>query len=718
MLRTFGGALIAATLAAPIAAPLAAQQPRDTTRSVPLAAVTVTATRTARSTFDTPQPITVLDSATISEKIPHNVVDLFRDVAGLDVSGVGPNQRRPEIRGQRGQRILLLQDGLRLNNARRQQDFGEIPAVAGIGSVARVEVVRGPSSVLYGTDALGGVVNLISAGVPRTTPTGEVHGEVSYRHGSAGNAATPSGVLAIRVGRLGVQASGSYRDARDYMAPAGSFGNIRLAEDTRVNDSGVRDRSYRVALGYDIAPSAELFARAEFYGAERAGFGWIDPSRLGPNQPKIQITYPEQDYSRYTLGARHNALALFFANRAEVSGYVQQNQRYLNNDIFIPFSPTANMSSKSYNFTDLATVGGRLELARTVGSRSVLTYGLDAFRDRSENTDSSVTVMTGFGPPSTRRSNRPSIPNATFESVGAFAQLEVSPTDRLTAVIGGRGQEITAETRATPNLTAPLVKGTDRTGVWTASALYRVTDQLNVLSSMARGFRAPNLVERFFEGNAVEGNGYQRANADLAAETSLNSDIGLRYRVGPWYGEGFVFRNDITNAIKIVPTGDSVNGRPAFENANIGKLRLDGLELVSGVRLASGVDGSVSWTRIDGRNVTDPNRPTGDSYSSKVVGDLGYSAPGGRFSLGYTVRFQGEQKDVIVGQNPIGTVIPSFTVHSLRAGARLPAHRGVTNRLAVTVENLGNALYAEFPNASFFRPEAARHVSVALVTSF
>src|SRR5690349_18252410 len=131
----------AATLSFALAS-VAVAQSTDTTKARPLAAVTVTATRTARSTFDTPLPVSTIDSAKLAESVANGASDLFRDIAGLDASGVGPNQRRPEIRGQRGQRILLLSDGLRLNNARRQSDFGELPAVAG-GAVNRVEIIRG-----------------------------------------------------------------------------------------------------------------------------------------------------------------------------------------------------------------------------------------------------------------------------------------------------------------------------------------------------------------------------------------------------------------------------------------------------------------------------------------------------------------------------------------------------------------------------------------------
>jgi len=707
-------------LAVVIAPALAAQQADTTTaprKHVPLGAVTVTATRSERATFDTPQPITVLDSLDLRAKAPNGVADLFRDIAGLDASGVGPNQRRPEIRGQRGQRILLLQDGLRLNNARRQQDFGEIPAVAGLSSVSRVEVVRGPSSVLYGTDAIGGVVNLITSGVPRTA-SGDVHGALEYRYGSAGDALFPSGALSMRVGKLGISAGGAYREAADYTAPKGSFGSITLDDDVRVNDSGIRDRSGRIAFGYDVRRSGELFGRAEFYSADKAGFGWIDPSYLGSNQPKIQITYPDQRFARYTLGYRDNALGTFFANRAEITAYVQDNERRLRNDIYVPFSPTAGMTSNSLNYTDLATVGGRLELAKVVGSLGVLTYGFDAFRDKSLGTDTSTTVITGFGPPTTRTSNVPSIPSATFRSAGVFTQLEMNPVTRFTTIVGIRAQDIAADTRPTPNVTRPLQTGSDRTVVWTANGLYRLTGDLNLVSSVGRGFRAPNLVERFFDGAATETNAYLKSNPDLAAETSINTDLGLRWRHGALYAESFVFRNDVSNAVKGVATGEIVNGRPAYQNRNVGKLRLEGLELIAGARTQRGVEGSVSWTRIDGRNVSDPNTPVGDSYSSKVVGDLGYQAPSGRFSLGYTTRFQGEQKDVIVGTNPLGTVIPSFVVHSARATVRLLDRAGLTHHLTITAENLGNRLYAEFPNASFFRPEPGRSVRLALVTGF
>ena len=689
-----------------------AAQGRDSTAA--LDTVVITATRTERSTFNVPQPVTVIDSRVFRQKLPNGVADLFRDYGGLDASGVGPNQRRPEIRGLRGQRILLLQDGLRLNNSRRQQDFGEIPAVAGT-AMDRVEVVRGPSSVLYGSDAIGGVVNIISPDALAQKPG--VSGDITYRYGSYGLNA-PSGRIAARAGRLAVTAGATVREAKSYRAPAGTFGEITLNDRELVHDSGINDESYDLSSSFDLGRTSQIFARAGWYKASDAGFGFIDPAVFGPGQTRVQILYPDQSYARQSLGFKSSALNSVFANRIEVTGYTQQNERTLENYILVRAGPTATIDIATFNFSDLATVGTRVELAKALGQSTIFTYGVDAFRDRSENTDSSRTITTGFGPPSTRRSNVPQIPNATFSSAGVFAQLEAQPVERFSTVFGARYQAVAAKTRVTEGIDRDLIEGDDQTIVWSANGLYRATRNLNVVASVGRGFRAANLVERFFEGIAPEGNGYQRSNPSLDAESSINTDLGLRFRAGPFHAEAFAFRNDISNAIRTRSTGDSVSGRPAVRNENIDRLRMKGIELSGGAAIARGLDLSLSFTRLDGTNVSDPDSPIGDSYSTKAVGDIGYRSPGGRFTAGYTMRYQGEQKDVIVGTNPIGDVIPSFVVHSARASAFLFQVGGISNELAVTVENIGNRLYAEFPNASFFRPEAERSVTAAMVVRF
>jgi len=692
-----------------------AQAPDTARRPASLDTVFVTATRTERGVFDVPQPVTVLDSRLFRERLPNGVADLFRDFPGLDASGVGPNQRRPEIRGMRGQRILLLQDGLRLNNSRRQQDFGELPAIAGT-DIERVEVVRGPSSVLYGSDAIGGVVNIISRASRHQQSS--VGGEVQYRYGSAGATNAPSGFVSTSIGRVSLRAAAAFRDSEPYRAPAGTFGNITLAERELVHDSGIRDESYDVSSSLDLNHSSQLFARAGWYKASDAGFGFIDPAVLGAGQARVQILYPDQSFARQSVGFRSSSVSSVFADRIEVSAYSQQNERTLENYILVPAGPRATIDISTWNVTDLSTVGGRLELARAVGRGTTFTYGLDVFRDDSRNTDSSRTIVTGFGPVTTRLSRVPQIPNATFTSAGLFLQVEAQPLQRLSTVLGARYQTITAKTRDTDGIDRPIQRGEDATVVWSANGLYRLGNNLNLVTTLGRGFRAANLVERFFEGMAPEGNGYQRANPDLEAESSINADLGLRFRAGAFHAEAFAFRNDILDAVRTVATGDSVSRRAAFINDNIGRLRIKGVETSGGMSVPSGFGFIVSFSALDGNNISDPDSPIGDSFSSKITGDIGYRAPNGRFTAGYAIRYQGEQKETMIGTNPLGPVIPSFAVHSARASVVLFKRREITNELAFRLENIGNRLYAEFPNAGFFRPEPERNLSVSMLVRF
>ena len=691
-------------------------------RMTALGEVTITATRTAKDVFNTPSAVSVIDSATLSRRLPNTPVDAFRDLPGLDVTGVGTNQARPTIRGLGGQRILLLEDGLRLNNSRRQQDFGELPAIAGISGIDRVEVVRGPASVLYGTDAIGGVVNIISAGLPAAGTDG-VHGWAGFRYSSADRQQTPSAGLEGRAGRFAFRASGAYRDTRAYNAPSGTFGGIDLTNDVRVNDTGVRDYSYNANAAWDLARSQTVFARAEHYTARNAGFGYVANADLGAtNAPTIQITYPDQDVQRFSLGWRALSLGSPAADRVEVTTYLQDNHRHLDLDVFVPFGrglpATAGVTSKQRNWTDMRTLGFRAEATKLVAGRVLMTYGADAFRDRSDNTDSSLTIVTGFGPPQTQVSTRPQVPNASFRSAGLFAQGDVRLADRLSVIVGARVQDVLAKTRSTPKVTDPIFESKDRTAVGTANLLVRAAEGLNLIASVGRGFRSPNLVERFFEGPTPEGSGYQKRNLDLDPETSVNVDVGARWRRGGMFAEAFVFQNNVHDGVAIQATGDTVSRLPAYQNVNVGRLRFRGLELAAGARAFHTFDVTANFSRIQSKNVTDPNSPVGATFSRKLVLDAAWRPLANRVSLGYTLRHNGQQQDIVVGSSPVGATLPAFTVHDVRAEAALFERGRNRTSLVLGVSNLTNELYAESANASFFRPEPRRSVSTAIVVGF
>lgn len=692
----------------------------DSARARRLSPVVTTATRTPTSVLDAPAPVLRLDSSAIRQRLPNSSADLLRELPGVDVTGVGTNQTRPVIRGQRGQRILLLQDGLRLNNSRRQQDFGELPALVDVSDIASVEIVRGPSSVLYGTDAIGGVINLITREPPARGST-DLRGTASFAHSSADEQNRGAMSLSQRLGQFGYRLSGAYRQSTDYTAPSGTFGNLTLSQPERVFDTGVRDGSYGGSASYDLTSRQSVFVKTESYQARNAGFGYLRPDAFGTNQPKIAIRYPDQDVHNYVAGFRASLSNRLLADRVELTSYLTDNRRHLTIDVNVPFSPPlppGGVASYSANFTDMRTIGLRAEATKILGERYTLTYGADGFRDRSNNTDSSSTTVTGFGPPSTQISTTPQVPNATMRSIGMFAQLDVRLLEPLSVIVGARAQDVLSETRTTPGLTAPLISSRNHTIVETASSIYRLADGVRLIGSVGRGFRAPNLVEQFFQGPTPEGSGYQRANPDLRPETSLNLDLGARVQRGWFTGEAFTFRNDLHDGIAIAATGDSVNKQPAYRNVNVDRLRFTGTEAMATVDVTRWLSTTGTFSTIRSRDVITPTNPVGDSYSRKLTGELTLRDLQGRGQISYVLRHNGDRKDGAVGNGPVGPVIPAFTVHTVRADWRVMSHGAWQQNITVVADNLANTLYAETANASFFRPQPGRTFMLALTTSF
>ena len=714
---------------------LVAQAPQkpDTSRAVPdsakkvakLAPIAVTATRAERQVFRTPTPLLVTDAQTVREESPNGVQDLFRNLPGVDVVGVGPNQGRLQIRGQRGQRILLLENGTRLNNSRRQQDFGELPALTDVNGVSRVEIIRGPASVLYGTDAIGGVVNQITRRTPSAGTQG-VNGWAEYRFGSADNQSLVNGRLESRTGKFSWSLGGGWRDAADYTAPAGSYGNLTLADPTRVYDTGVNDWNLNGEMGWDIAAHRSLSLRVSHYDAADAGFGYVDSRLLGdPSGTLVRILYPSQQVTRTTLDYAANQLSWGIADRFTMTAWGSWNKRTLDFNVVSPFGapfpPDANVNVFTSNYTDIASYGARLEAAKILGGRHSLTYGFDFFLDTSDNTDSSNTTLNfgGGAPPIIRAKTTPQVPNAQYASGGLFVQTDLALFSRFTLGLGARGQFINSRTRTTPGLdTLTLTSATDNAVVGSVSGNYEVTRHLNLVAIAGRAFRAPNLVEKYFQGATPEGNGYQLPNPSLAPEQSLNFDIGFKYRRDRAYVEVFYFNHTISDAIRIAPTGDSVGVFPAYQNVNVDKIRDYGLESLAEVQLGRGFSALAHYTWLKSKDALNANNPVGDSYSSKVGGELAWRAPNGRFFAAYELRHQGERKEINLADSPIGPVLPAFTTHNARAGMRLPALVGTAASVTVQALNLGNTLYSEAANTSFFRPEPGRRIIASVRFDF
>jgi outer membrane receptor protein involved in Fe transport len=744
-----GSLAFATTDGAPSAAgtPPAATSPADAAEVAPASpaetffdATTVTALGHDAKVFDIATPVTVIQRPEIERRLVSQPTDLLRDQPGVDVNGVGANQVRPVIRGQRGLRVLFLADGLRMNNARRQTDFGEITGLIDLGDVEALEVVRGPSSVLYGSDAIGGVLNLVT----RDTPSTEgLQGSLEARYGSAEDLVRGALSLAGRRDRFGWRLGASHRESDDYEAPSGRYGDVRLAGDTPVLDTGLDDDSLDLGLEFTLGAAQSLRLKGHRYRADQTGFGLVEPSLLEDRPAtRARILYPFQDFDRYQAAwnlARSSALL----DSADVRLFWQSNERALVNDIQInigpvgPGFPDSSVLAFTDNFTDLETTGLRAELMKDLAGRHLVTYGLDCTRDDSFNTDSSVitSVIRFPFPPfqavDEERSARANAPNADHDSCGLFAQDEIALGGRAKVTAGLRWQRVETTARPTAGWdTSDLDFGDDQT-VGALNATFALRDDLNLFASAATAFRAPNLVERLFSGPTPEGSGFQILNRDLTSETGENYDLGLKWRRERASVEAVAFRSELDEGIvqhflsaaeiAALPQAlrDQINQvRPQFvvQQRNIDRLRYQGIELTAAVRLPADLVLGGSFTHLSADRIDSANPPTGDTYADKTTAYVQWRPAEHPYWAEYRVRHNGSEDTNLEAGEPvpaIGETLPSFTVHSVAGGVTLGPWAGLTHTVLLEVSNATDELYAEFSNAVFFRPEPGRRVSAA-----
>ena len=707
---------------------------------------TVTATSQKTDVFDIATSVAVIPAEVIEQKMPENPVDLFREQPGVDVNGVGPNQPRPIIRGQRGLRVLFMENGLRMNNARRQSDFGEASGLVDLDNVQTMEVVRGPASVLYGTDAIGGVLNLVTK-TPAYRDGSWMGFNLGLRYATATELKRVNGFFQGRQNKWSFNLGATYREAEPYQAPSGTFGDISFDEEVTVNDTGITDDTIFGFLGYDLTDSQELSFRFNRYRADQTGFGWVDPLLLG-ELDKVQILYPFQNFDRASLNYRGSAFQNVLANTVNASLMYQQNERELANsiDAYTPFGgPTFfHVDINTSNFTDLETLGLRGEFTKILNERNLLTYGGEYYGDDSFNTDFSLTqgfIALQFDPTTPPVDTGPPIfsqedsvantPNAENTNYGVFVQDQFLIASRLSGTIGLRYSAGDTKAKATPGIPNLPLDFSDSQTVGAVNLVYQATDNLHLVGTYGTAFRMPSIIERLFSGLTPEGSGFQILNPDLQSETSDNFDLGIKYRRRNAILELVYFRNEIDNGIvQYFLDEDEIENLPddvkdlidmlgvsfVVQQRNLDQVVFKGVEALIGYRFDNGVSLGANYTYFDPEFIDADNPPTGDTYSDKFNFHVRYDQPRGRYWAEYRVRVNGEADSVSDPDQPVtpvGLILPSFQVHTLAGGVTLFPQASIKHMFGIVIDNFTDELYAEASNSSFFRPQPKINVSLS-----
>ncbi len=680
--------------------------------------VTVTATRTQVATLDTAVPVTVFSRREIEEQNVNSVGDVFRDLPGTSTTGEGAFQVRPRIRGLESNRILILVDGERLNNARTSTGQSGIePGLVEIEQIETVEVVRGAGSVLFGTDALAGTVNIITKDARRGTGDnfrfgGSFNGYFSSNEtGRRGSLAVTGSnkFFAFRAAQTLERYDNYFTGSADNLIFSPSAGFVSERE---VGNSQSHGGNTQITSRFFFNDNNDLRLNYERRRALNVG------SPLLTQQFGFNAWFPYSNRDKFNGRFETRNINKYLA-RASFSAYWQKQDRAFNNQtIFLPF-----VNSISETTTNTTNYGFDAQTNWILGSRNFLTGGVSFFRDENQDTRLTTNRLSG----ATNRTK--SVPDADFGSFAGFVQDEFQVTKRLKLIGGIRVERFFSSSTQTEGFAFPSgirqfqlqdlgvlgldtglkVKETAVTGDF--GAVFKLNNFVSLTGRIGRSFRVANLFERFFTGAGSVG-GFLVGNPSLKPESGINLDLGVKFRTSKFAGSFTYFNNyyrdflsstfafDARNCPVLVLTGTTVldanqcqpiggSFTRVQQTINFGRVRLQGFEaeIEAPFKFKYGFitpSGSISYLRGDN---LETNQPFNIAPPLKTVLNLRYNDTKARFYSEWTTRIVGKQDRLSAAfLTSNGGAEPGFAVSDIRGGYnfrrenyRLSFNVGVTN---------------------------------------
>lgn len=564
--------------------------------------VQVTATRTQVSSEETAVPVSVIGSEEIDRKAVRSIGDIFRTLPGTSSTGEGAFQVRPRIRGLDSNRVLILVDGERLNNSRTSTGMSGIESgIVETSQIESVEVVRGSGSVLYGTDALAGTVNIITRDTPLRSDSG-------FRFGADLSTFYTSNENGYR-GNLAVNGSGkwfAFRAAQS-LERFGNYytGDLNGREIDGVESDGEVLNSQSHGSNTQITtrffPNDLNVIKLNYERRRAANIG--SPTLVGVFSGNFPFSDRDKFSGRYDVANLNRYLS-----RLTVSGFYQKQLRNFTNVLtvppFLPFFPGQYQFSETV--TDTKTVGFDLQSDWNFGGRNDLTAGASFFRD--ENSDQRL-ILTGSTPSSELSIDRSrSVPDASLANFAVFVQDRHRITDRLSITGGLRFDTFKTRSKSTEGFDLPLgldpediedlgLQGlasglniTNHAFTGDAGIVFDATRNVTLTARIGRSFRTPNIFERFFTDYGSIG-GFVVGNPELKPESGINFDTGVKFRTSRFNGSVNYFNNYYRNFLS-TPLAMNRNGEqividlPApqqdievYQTKNVSKARIQGIEV-------------------------------------------------------------------------------------------------------------------------------------------
>lgn len=633
-----------------------------------LSAVNVTAKGYASADLETPISTATLDADEIARRGAANVGDALRGEPGIAISNDSAQGQNPVIRGLGKESTVLLVDGMRFNSA---QPAGAVASFMTLGLAERVEVVKGGASVLYGTGALGGAINVL---MPQAKFTPGIGLQAGASYDSASEGWRGTAVVNASQGDHALMLGASLARIDDYDSPKG-----------KVDRTGYDSDAFIGQYRFRIDSQQQLRVSAQHHQDEDVWYPGSTRAHASPLVGSTTVHSPKQERRLYELGYSRKGDGAAPVNvdlrvyRQEMERSIYSYANALNRDIVV-------------NNVTFRTDGIDAKADWLAHPQHLLSFGINAWK-MTGNPDR---YMASGAPFTTLSANNP-FQDAEIRALGAYLQDDMR-FGKLNLLAGLRYDSVDGDA-------ASMNNGARNTGLdnkesafsGSLGAVYEVAPLLRPYASVARAFRAPGMRERYESG--LRGDGYFYAGSpEVESEKADQLEIGLKganaavnYQVSAFYNriDNYITGQILTGATATAACG-AANAGNCKKTVNLGSATIKGFEAKVAWQVAGGHWLNAGYSRIRGDN-DDLNEPLFQMPADEIsLGWLGSVLPG--VKADFTLR-------LVDDQNRVATQFTRGTEN--RTAGFVTADLGATwqfaknQSLRFAVKNLADKTYHE-----------------------
>lgn len=598
----------------------------------------------------------------LRQDLSTTLANTLSDIPGLSSRSMGTAPGRPVMRGLGGERLLILQDGERTGDVSSQS--ADHAVTVDPMSAEEIEIARGPAALQYGSNAIGGVINVVRNQVAASRPD-HLHGTGSIQGESVNTGAVGGVELSAPVGEnFAVKLDGNLRTSGNTRTPQGELNNSGI-----LSTNNALGFSYIKPWGYTgIASSIYL----NNYGIPP------DPEGGHPNGVDIEM---------------------------------QKLQMEAKTEIFIKDSffesVDADISYKNYYHREIESSG-------SIGTDYGVLTGNTSFRARHGELgilDEGIIGLWGETKDYAVRGTR--TPNSNAYSLGAYL-VEEKNIGPLHLEIGARYDLVNIiPDEEDPTSSIGHIRDRKFNALASsASAIYDMGKGVHLGTTFMHSFRAPSQEELYSEGPHLASYSYEVGNPDLKPERALGKELFLRFNSTKATAEVSVYHNSFSNYIYARDTGEPSIPFPSLNLYQFTgtEALLTGFEASTEIQLINSIafNGSVSYTHAR-RKANDPEQEWQPlPMIPPLKGNVGITYSSGGFRIGSKAKLAGEQTRT----GDFETSTDGYAVFDIFSQYRFEGG-GMLHTISLNMQNILNTTHrSHLSRIKDLMPEPGRNVSL------